>query len=120
RAGRGTLVVHLSLPDIGPASQPDAPTPEPARYVDPEEISVPTRAGFVVSKAVGNAVVRNTVRRRLRHLVRDRLSALPSGAVLVVRALPAAAGASHARLAADLDSALAAARDPRRPGRRPR
>jgi ribonuclease P protein component len=63
----------------------------------------------VVSRSVGNAVVRNRVRRRLRHLVAMRLSALPSGARVVVRALPAAANASSAILAADLDAGLARA-----------
>jgi len=73
------------------------------------------RAGFVVSKAVGNAVVRNRVRRRLRHLVRPLLSELPGGATLVVRALPPAADASYATLGTDLATALAAAQKPRRP-----
>jgi ribonuclease P protein component len=72
------------------------------------------RAGFVVSKAVGNAVVRNKVRRRLRHLVRARLADLPDGGLLVVRALPASASASFETLGTDLDGALAAARSPRR------
>ncbi|MGC4808343.1 ribonuclease P protein component [Micromonospora sp. DT233] len=117
RAGRGAVVVHLSLPHT-PGSTTDTP-PEPARSTGAEETSAPTRAGFVVSKAVGPAVVRNTVRRRLRHLVRERLTALPPGGTLVVRALPAAAEASYAGLAADLDAALAAAvRTPR--GRRSR
>jgi ribonuclease P protein component len=89
RAGRGSLVVHLRLDDSEPA---------------------PARAGFVVPKAVGGAVVRNLVRRRLRHLVRERLIDLPAGAVLVVRALPDAGGASYPQLAKDLDEALAAAR----------
>ncbi|MBY8873569.1 ribonuclease P protein component [Micromonospora sp. PLK6-60] len=114
RAGRGAVVVHLTLP-----TTPDGATatsPEPARGA--EAISAPTRAGFVVSKAVGPAVVRNKVRRRLRHLVRERLDALPAGSTLVVRALPAAADASYLRLGTDLDAALAAARAPR--GRRPR
>jgi len=70
---------------------------------------LPARAGFVVSKAVGGAVVRNLVRRRLRHLVRPRLAQLPPGSTLVVRALPAAAGADAAQLAADLDQAIASA-----------
>ncbi|MGK5673811.1 ribonuclease P protein component [Micromonospora sp. URMC 106] len=116
RAGRGALVVHLSLP-----STPDVATatsPEPARSSGAEQPSAPARAGFVVSKAVGNAVVRNRVRRRLRHLVRERLAELPSGSTLVVRALPAAAEASYPRLGADLDAAIAAARAPR--GRRSR
>ncbi|MEV4480117.1 ribonuclease P protein component [Micromonospora coxensis] len=115
RAGRGAVVVHLTLPTTEPAA---TTSPEPARDDDTELISVATRAGFVVSKAVGPAVVRNKVRRRLRHLVRERLTALPEGTTLVVRALPAAAEASYQRLGTDLDAAIAAARAPR--GRRSR
>ena len=59
--------------------------------------------GFVVSKAVGNAVVRNKVRRRLRSVVRGYLPALPGGSLLVVRAHPQAAAARQADLAAELD-----------------
>jgi ribonuclease P protein component len=117
RAGRGSVVVHLQTP-IPAVDGP--PQPEPAPAGGTESMTVPPRAGFVVSKAVGNAVRRNTVRRRLRHLVRDRISGVPAGATLVVRALPAAAEAPYQQLAADLDAALAAARAPRRPGRRPR
>jgi ribonuclease P protein component len=62
--------------------------------------------GFVVSKSVGNAVHRNRVRRRLRHLARQRVERLPAGAVLVVRALPAAADSSYGRLGQDFDAAL--------------
>ena len=59
--------------------------------------------GFVVSKAVGNAVVRNKVRRRLRSVMRGYLPALPGGSLLVVRAHPQAAAARQADLAAELD-----------------
>ena len=83
RAGRATVTVHLLTGDVGPA-----------------------RAGLVVSKAVGGSVVRSTVSRRLRHLLRDRLATLPAGSRLVVRASPAAATASSAVLGADLDAAL--------------
>jgi ribonuclease P protein component len=64
------------------------------------------RVGFVVSRTVGGAVGRNAVRRRLRHLMRERLHLLPPGSTLVVRAMPAAAGASSAELSEDLDAAL--------------
>jgi ribonuclease P protein component len=94
RSGRGTLVVHLLIDEPAQAST--------------------ARAGFVVSKAVGNAVVRNQVKRRLRHLVRPRLAELPVGARVVVRALPAAATASYSELGIDLDAALVAAQKPRR------
>jgi ribonuclease P protein component len=68
----------------------------------------PARVGFVVSKAVGSAVVRNTVRRRLRHIARGYLGLLPRGSLLVVRAAPRAATACQADLAADLDLVLEA------------
>lgn len=66
----------------------------------------PPRAGFVVSKAIGNAVVRHRVQRRLRHLVRARLTALPAGSLVVVRALPGAERAASDQLARELDAAL--------------
>jgi ribonuclease P protein component len=57
--------------------------------------------------------VRNLVRRRLRHLVRERLPGLPAGSTIVVRALPEAAFRGYQEMAADLDAALAAALRPR-------
>ncbi len=66
----------------------------------------PPRVGFVVSKAVGNSVVRHRVIRRLRVQVGVRLGQVPDGTDLVVRAQPRAATASSAELGADLDEAL--------------
>lgn len=62
------------------------------------------RVGFVVSKAVGGSVVRNQVKRRLRHVVRElaATSVLPATGLLVVRALPAAATLSSAELDGDV------------------
>jgi ribonuclease P protein component len=74
-------------------------------YPDSSREAAPL-VGFVVSKAVGVAVERNRVKRRLRHLMRDHLSRLPIGSRVVVRALPAATGLSSGVLAADLLSAL--------------
>jgi ribonuclease P protein component len=62
----------------------------------------PPLVGFVVSKKVGSAVVRNQVRRRLRHLMRGYLGSLPGGSLLVLRAAPSAARAGQADLAADV------------------
>lgn len=78
-------------------------------WVDADAEPGPAQVGFTVSKAVGNAVTRNRVKRRLRHLTREHLLALeglPGRAALVVRALPAAADASYAALGADLGRTL--------------
>ncbi|MEV7970344.1 ribonuclease P protein component [Sphaerisporangium sp. NPDC088356] len=97
RAGRPTLVAHLSTGG------------------NPQD---PPLVGFVVSKAVGGAVVRNRVKRRLRHLMRHRLHSLPRGSLLVVRANPQAASARSEHLAAELDVALDRLIGRRVPGRR--
>jgi ribonuclease P protein component len=89
RAGTTTLVLHLGTP--AGAGTPSGEDP---------------RVGFVVSKAVGNAVHRNRVKRRLRHIARARLTSLPASAVLVVRALPSSTGATYAALSGDFDAAL--------------
>lgn len=68
----------------------------------------PAVVGFVVSKAVGTAVVRNKVKRRLRHLARAHLGSLPRGSLLVLRASPRAATACQADLAADFDLVIGA------------
>ena len=87
RAGRPLLVVHLFAPEAVAGA-------------------APAQLGLVVSRAVGGAVIRNRVKRRLRHLLASRLERLPAGAQLVVRAQPAASTATSAELAADLDRAL--------------
>jgi ribonuclease P protein component len=86
RAGRPTLVAHL-------LERPDS--------------HEPARVGLVVSRTVGNAVVRNRVSRRLRHQVRSRLPRLAPGSLLVLRAQPPAAAAPSGRLGEDLDRVLA-------------
>ena len=74
--------------------------------VRPGEEASPPLAGFVVSRSVGSAVVRNRVRRRLRAIVRAYLPSLPGGSLLVVRAHPQAATARQADLAAEFDLAM--------------
>jgi ribonuclease P protein component len=91
RVGTRTVVLHLH----------DEPESAGAAVGECEP-----QVGFVVSKAVGNAVTRNRVKRRLRHLASERLARLPRAAALVVRALPAAADAPYAQLGADFDTAL--------------
>jgi ribonuclease P protein component len=80
RIGRPTLLLHA--------------TPGPGDVV---------RVGFVVGRTVGDAVTRNQVRRRLRHLVAAQLPGT-SAVDVVIRVLPRAATAP-AELSADLASA---------------
>ena len=61
-------------------------------------VAGPFRAGFVTSKRVGGAVVRNRIRRRLREIVRCNQHALRPGIWLVLIARPAAAEASSKAL----------------------
>jgi ribonuclease P protein component len=68
--------------------------------------TTPARAGFVVGRTVGTAVVRNRVRRQLRHLVAIRLDEFPPGVDLVIRVLPASATLSRRDLAATLNRSL--------------
>ena len=93
RAGRRAVVLHQLVRD-GRADNSGA---EPARV------------GFVVNKAVGNAVLRNRVHRRLRAVLATRLPDLPAGSLAVVRALPSSASASYDELVADVDGALSRA-----------
>lgn len=64
------------------------------------------RVGLVVSKAVGNAVVRNRTKRVLRHAMAAHLSQLPARTDVVIRANPAAGSAPAAQLRRDLDHQL--------------
>ncbi|TQJ18978.1 ribonuclease P protein component [Kribbella jejuensis] len=85
RAARRAVVLHV----LAEAGQPGPP-----------------RVGFVVNKAVGNAVLRNRVHRRLRAVLATRLPDLPAGSLTVVRALPSSATSSYDELVADVDGAL--------------
>ncbi len=71
--------------------------------------------GFVVSKAVGNAVMRNRVKRQLRHASSPLAESLPQGTTVVVRALPAAADCSYAQLTKDLSACVSRAGTGRAP-----
>jgi ribonuclease P protein component len=56
------------------------------------------RFGFIVSRQVGGAVVRNTVRRRLKAVCAEALPTVRPGVDVVIRALPSAASADFAAL----------------------
>lgn len=67
-------------------------------YVVTTAESRPARFGFIVSKQVGGAVTRNTVRRRLKAICAESLPTVRDGADVVIRALPGAATADFAEL----------------------
>ena len=88
RTGSRTLVLHRLESEISTGQGP---------------VGVPSaQVGLVVSKAVGPAVTRNLVKRRIRASVRDLLGQLEPADVLVIRATPAAAHATYAELSRDL------------------
>ncbi|WP_334685903.1 ribonuclease P protein component [Arthrobacter sp. CAN_A2] len=73
-----------------------------ARTVD----SAPSRVGFIVGKNVGNAVTRNLVKRRLRHMSAEWVVANPRGYDVVVRALPPAADSDWPALTRDFENCV--------------
>ncbi len=77
-----------------------APGPDP---------TAPARIGIVASKRVGAAVVRNRARRRLREVVRLRLSRIAPGWDLVFIVRAAAVGAPHVGIVSAVESVLARA-----------
>jgi ribonuclease P protein component len=74
---------------------------------DPPGTSTPPRVAFSVGRALGPAVVRNTVRRRLRAAAQtaQTLGLLPPGDYLI-GARPSAADCSFDELSADLQRML--------------
>lgn len=78
-------------------------------YAAPNE-GGPTRSGFVVGRRVGNAVVRNRAKRRLREALRARYAALVPGMDLVWIARPPVATAGFRAIAAAVEELLRRAR----------
>lgn len=71
----------------------------------PNELGTP-RLGLSVSKKVGNAVTRNTVRRRLREIFHAAASGISEDLDIVVSARPAASEASFEELGEEFDRAI--------------
>jgi ribonuclease P protein component len=63
----------------------------------------PTRLGLTVSTKVGNSVVRNRIRRRLRELFRARRESLPKGLDMVLIARASAARAEWPQFVRSFD-----------------
>jgi len=75
-------------------------------YVVTSDEDRTTRFGFIVSKQVGTAVVRNTIRRRLKAVCLEALPLVRPGTEVVIRALPSAATAGFADLRAEVSRCL--------------
>lgn len=75
-----------------------------------DDPDVPVRCGFVVSRRVGKAVIRNRVRRRLRAIMHPIVPELEHGWVLAFSARPAAATASYQELVGAVTDLLRRAR----------
>jgi ribonuclease P protein component len=86
RAGQSDVTVHV-------------------RRGDDDEGDGP-RVGLIIGKAVGSAVERHRVARRLRHVARTMLGDLQPSDQVVIRALPSSRHVSSARLEQQLRSAL--------------
>lgn len=65
-----------------------------------------TRLGLSTPRAVGGAVERNRLRRRLRELVRERIGRIGPGWDLLLIARPASRQATYAELGTALDALL--------------
>jgi ribonuclease P protein component len=74
--------------------------------VQPHFGGEPVRFGFIVAKNVGDAVRRNLVRRRLKAVTFELLSAVTPGTDVVIRALPSARGAAWQTLHDEVQRSL--------------
>ena len=74
-----------------------------------ESPSSTSQVGFIVSKSVGNSVVRHRVTRQLRAIISTRLDRLNSQDRFVVRALPPITELPYRQLEKEIDLALSSA-----------
>jgi ribonuclease P protein component len=81
-------------------------TPEAVYYRLARE-GEPMRFGFIISRAVGGAVERNRLRRRMRAVGRELVDGGRSGEDVVVRALPGSAQLSWGELSGRMRAELA-------------
>ncbi len=84
-------------------------TPHAVYYRLDRAPDAPLRFGFIVSKAVGHAVVRNRVTRRMRAGGRLLVDQGGHGADVVIRALPGAVGVTTDQIGRDLARAIGTA-----------
>lgn len=80
---------------------------DPIADPGPAQIEIPdTRLGITVTRKVGNAVVRNRIKRLVREVFRQHRAQLPPGLDIVWVAKQQAAGASYADVLEDFEALL--------------
>jgi ribonuclease P protein component len=57
-------------------------------YLYPTTEISPARFGLIIGKSIGGSVIRHRLARQIRHLLRDQTPIIPSGSLVVIRALP--------------------------------
>jgi ribonuclease P protein component len=100
RRGRKHHVRHFMV-----FVSPRLPDPSADLNADPQEI-LPTRLGITVTRKVGNAVVRNRIKRLVREVFRQHRARLPPGLDMVWVAKKQAAGATFAEVLDDFEALL--------------
>ena len=56
-------------------------------YLSPVTNEASAKCGLIISKSVGGSVKRHRVARKVRHAVAPKIASLPTGSLLVIRAL---------------------------------
>ncbi|MEV4238516.1 MULTISPECIES: ribonuclease P protein component [unclassified Nocardia] len=105
RIGRRDLVVHVLVHGYDGSMGASGRRSDAAGAGSLVRVGGP-RFGLIVSKAVGNAVIRHRVARRLRHMCGQVIAELPADADIVIRALPGAATTDSTELLRQLRGAL--------------
>lgn len=101
RVQRGGFKHHVRHFMVFAARRPKPP-PDASELV--REQAQETRLGITVTRKVGNAVVRNRIKRLVREVFRQHRQRLPSGLDIVWVAKQQAAGACFAEILADFDA----------------
>ncbi|MEV0298424.1 ribonuclease P protein component [Nocardia sp. NPDC050710] len=105
RIGRRDLVVHALVHGYDGVVGASGRNGDPVAAGSMVRVGGP-RFGLIVSKAVGPAVVRHRVARRLRHMCATVIAELPAETDVVIRALPGAAEVDSAELLRQIRGAL--------------
>jgi ribonuclease P protein component len=106
RAAFGQLQRSRARASSGPVRATFAP-------VSADAVGVYPQVGYAIGKHCGNAVVRNSLRRRMRESARAMATTLPRGTYLL-RVEPAAVHARPEAFVADVQRALQRAAAPKR------